>query len=136
MWKRLLTLTCGDPEKQVAEFCADRSPQSDERFLDLLDLPTDESTTRAALAVRRAVASVGSVDPQFIHADDAYPDQLAKLPVRDSLDLVGYVITLEDELGVQFSDDEYAYLFAAGGITVKEMVEGLLETLAKQQANG
>jgi hypothetical protein len=93
-------------EQKVAFFCKDRAPQSDEQFLAECHLPADPEADRVALAVRRAVANMGSIDPTFIRADDVYPDQLAMLPFWDSIDMMAYLWELEEQLGTRFTQAE------------------------------
>jgi hypothetical protein len=93
-------------EQKVAFFRKDRSPQSDEQFLSECGLPAEPEADRVALAVRRAVANIGSVDSQFIRADDVYPDQLAMLPFWDSIDMMAYFWELEKQLGTRFTRKE------------------------------
>jgi acyl carrier protein len=59
-----------------------------------------------ALAVRRAVASVGLADPLYIRADDRERDELSVLPLWDSMDGVTLLMELEDELGLSILDKE------------------------------
>lgn len=90
-------------ERKVAAFCEGRSEQADGDFLTACALPPDPEAARVALAVRRAVAAFGSVDPHFIRAEDAYPDPLNQLPQwdewGDSLDWHAFLIELEEQLG-------------------------------------
>jgi acyl carrier protein len=103
---RFLRMIFRSAEQKVAFFCKDRSPQSDEQFLTECGLPADPEADRVALAVRRAVANLGSIDPQFIRADDVYPDQLGMLPFWDSIDVMAYIWELEEQLGTRFTQEE------------------------------
>ena len=130
----LRRITCGIPEEQIARFCAGRSLQTDERFLLDSNLPANAATARIAIAVRRAVANIGTVDPQYIRPGDAYPDQLAVLPLWDSMDWFAFRMELEEQLGACFSDEEFDRLFdtTRASVTVKEMVEGVQRVLARR----
>ena len=135
MFKWLRRAVCGIPEEQIAKFCAGRSTQSDEQFLLASGLPPDAETARVAIAVRRAVANIGAVDPQFVRPDDAYPDQLAVLPLWDSMDWFAFRMELEEQLGDRFSHEEFKRLFDGSGasISVKEMVDGVQRVLANRR---
>jgi len=106
MFFRFLRMIFRSAEQKVALFCKDREPQSDEQFLAECGLPADPEAARIALAVRRAVANIGSVDSQFIRADDLYPDQLGMLPFWDSIDMMAYIWELEKQLGTRFTREE------------------------------
>jgi acyl carrier protein len=103
---RLFRRVFRSAEQKVAFFCKDRAPQSDEQFLTECGLPSEPEADRVALAVRRAMAKLGSIDPTFIRADDVYPDQLAMLPFWDSVDMMGYIWELEEQLGTRFTQEE------------------------------
>src|SRR5206468_3996789 len=94
--------------RKVALFCEGRSPEPDERFVAECGPPTDAEAARVAVAVRRAVANIGSVDPAFIRAADLYPDQLGVLPLWDSMDWLAFFMELEKELGTRISEQEVA----------------------------
>jgi hypothetical protein len=71
------------PEDKVAAFCRDREPQRDEEYVSSCVSGGAPDLSRVAIAVRRTVARVGRVEPEFIKADDVYPDQLETLPTWD-----------------------------------------------------
>jgi acyl carrier protein len=79
------------------------------------------------LAVRRTVASIGLIDPQFIFATDMYPDQLAKLPLWDSMEWVEFFLELEQELGTIIPDQEWTQLFNPSRFSVKQLVTSFYE---------
>jgi hypothetical protein len=113
------------PEQQVAEFCKDRSRESDKEFLAACCLPEEIDAARIAIAVRRVIANLGKVDAQFIRHDDKYPAQLGKLPMWDSIEWLEFFLQLEDELGVRISEAQMREFFqpdTKGGISVSEMV--------------
>ena len=103
---RFLRMIFRSSEQKVAFFCKDREPQSDDQFLAECGLPADPEATRATLAVRHAVANLGLVPPEFIRADDVYPDQLGMLPFWDSIDMMAYIWELEEQLGTRFTLEE------------------------------
>jgi hypothetical protein len=112
---------CPDPKRQIANFCKDRSRQPEEQFLAACGLPSDDrEAAQVALAVRRAVAKTGSIDPLFIRAEDVYPDQLSLLPLWDSMDWCFFTMALEEELGTRLSDQ--GEVLVAQRVSVKQMV--------------
>ncbi len=84
---------------KVDEFRKGRTRQPDDAFLVDCGLTRNTEAAEVALAVRRAVAGVGLVDPLFIHADDSYPGTLEILPLWDSMDWIAFMVELERELG-------------------------------------
>jgi acyl carrier protein len=113
------------PEQKVAEFCEGRSKKPDADFLSGCLLPGDPDDSRVAISVRRAIAKVGKVDPEFIKAEDKYPNDLGKLPMWDSIDWVAFFLELEEELGLTITDKEIGTFFvprSTSGISVREMV--------------
>jgi acyl carrier protein len=107
---------------KVNEFREGRWRQSDEQFVADCGLPPDSAAALVALAVRRTVASIGLIDPQYIRAIDVYPDQLGVLPLWDSMDWLAFVMELERELGTRITYEETAQLFDPHRVSVKEMV--------------
>jgi len=91
---------------KVAKFRRNRSRQTDDDFLREVGVPSEAPASRIALAVRRAVATAGLVDPLYIRADDRADHELAVLPLWDSMDWVELVMNIEDELGIEISDEE------------------------------
>ena len=121
-WVGRLLLT---DEQRAAAFCQSRSRQSDDEFASACLLPADPEARRVAIAVRRAIARIGKVDPEFIRADDLYPDQLGALPLWDSMDWLAYFMELEHELGLIITDKQAVAFFEpdiSSGISVREMV--------------
>ena len=138
MFRWLWRIFCAILEKKVAKFCAGRSAQTNDQFLIGCGLPPDSETARIAIAVRRAVANVGTVDPLYIRPDDVYPDQLAVLPLWCSMDWIVYIMELEDQLDASFSNEELERVFKTTKTTkttrvsVKEMVESVQRVLASR----
>jgi hypothetical protein len=113
------------PEHQVAEFCKDRRKEPDSDFISGCCPPEEADAGRVAIAVRRAIAKLGQVGPEFIRHDDSYPAQLGKLPMWDSIEWLAFFVELEDRLGVRISGDQMGSFFRPDnrdGISVSEMV--------------
>ncbi len=120
-------------ERKVAVFCVGRSRQPDDPFIAECGLPSDAEAARIAVAVRRAVADIGSIDPEFIRADDAYPDQLGVLPLWDSMDWIAFLMALEEQLGTRLSEEEaMAQLFSPERMSVKEWAAGIYRMLTRR----
>lgn len=90
---------------KVADFKKGRERQSDEDFLRDLNVASDAEEREIALAVRRAIANVGLIDPLYIRADDRARNELSMLPLWDSMDWVKLLLELEDELCVAIPDN-------------------------------
>lgn len=91
-------------DEMAAEFAAKRKPLGDEQFVSACRLPSNPLATRVALAVRRSVATYGMIGPEYIYAEDVYPDQLIELSGWDSIDFLSWVLELEKELEVAIPD--------------------------------
>src|SRR5688572_23201458 len=89
---------------RVAEFTHGRAPQPDAAFVADCHLPALPEAERVALIVRAVVAEEGSVDPQFIFANDRYPEDLEILPSWDSPDWLDFIMRLEEKLSIRISD--------------------------------
>src|SRR5947209_2219558 len=108
-------------DRKVAAFCEGRSGQPDDEFIAGCGLPPEPEAARVALAVRRAVAVIGSVDPRFIRADDVYPDQLGVLPLWDSMDWMAFTWELEKQLGTRLRLVDQGMQLAANRVSVQQM---------------
>lgn len=114
---------------KVDEFRVRRSRQPDPEFLAECDLPDGAEAVRVALAVRRAVGSVGLVDPLFIRASDRFPEELGVLPLWDSLDWMGFVLALEWELEDE-PPREILDWRVRDGFSVKQLVQACYAAMA------
>jgi hypothetical protein len=122
---RWLRRFCPTPEQQVAEFCKHRNRESDSEFVSNCCPAAQADAARVAIAVRRAIARLGQVHPEFIRHDDNYPAQLGKLPMWDSIEWLQFFLELEDELGVRISDGQMRSFFepdSNAGMSVSKMV--------------
>jgi acyl carrier protein len=128
-WLRLLVFRTS--AEKVEAFCEGRAAQPDEEFVAACGLPPGPEATRAALAVRRAVANLGAVDPGFIRAEDVYPDQLGVLPFWDSIDWLAFVLELEEQLGTKISTKEMEMSsIIPERVAVREWAAGVYRMLA------
>jgi hypothetical protein len=91
-------------EEMAAEFARQFPEHSDAEFLADCGLPNEPDAQRAALAVRRSVAAYGAVPPNNIYASHSYPRELPALSGWDSLDFVGWILELEEELGIPVNE--------------------------------
>ncbi len=116
---------------KVADFRAGRSRQPDEQFVAECALPDDPEASRIAVGVRRAVASVGLVDPLFIRASDRFPEELGALPLWDSMDWIALILALEEELGKPppRSLGEWRH---RGAFSVKQLVQTACEPMSRR----
>lgn len=121
MWPGFLK----DTHTKVREFKKGRERQSDEAFLRDLGIGDRADEREVALGVRRAVASVGLIDPLYIRADDRADDELSVLPLWDSMDYVSLIMELEDELGVSIPD-KAAEKIAQSDFSVRSCVRDTL----------
>jgi hypothetical protein len=124
-FRRLIRL----PWQKVALFCKGRARQSDEQFVADCSLPPGLDAARIAGAVRRAVAVVGTVDPEFIRADDTYPGTLDVLPLWDSMSWYEFVLALEDELGTRI-DPGAVHFPDPERVSVREMAAAVYHSLS------
>jgi hypothetical protein len=106
----------------VADFRKGRSRQPDNEFLADCGVEPETETDRIALAVRRAVASIGLVDPLFVRAWDSYPGTLELLPLWDSMDWFALQMEIEHELGQRVPGDADRSTPNNGPLTVRKMV--------------
>lgn len=119
------------PSQQVAAFCKDRTRQTDEQFVADCGLPNDAEAVRIAIAVRRAVADVGAVDPEFIRADDDYPGSLEALPLWDSMSWYEFEFALEMQLGTRFEDPGAVSLPNDEKFTVRQMAAAVIQYVSR-----
>jgi len=78
----------------------------DGEFLRLCNVPEDQITAKITLGVRRAIARLGDVPPSLIYPGDSFRRDLSALPFWSSLDAVQFLCALEEEFGVELTDDE------------------------------
>ena len=118
---------------KVADFKKGRERQSDEDFLRDLGFGDSAEEREVALAVRRAVANVGLIDPLYIRADDRERDELSVLPLWDSMDWVALLMELEDELGLAIPDKE-AEKIKVSDFSVRSCVRDTLAVVRRLRA--
>lgn len=91
--------------ERVEGFRKGRAPQTDPAYVAALGMADDTQASEVALAVRRAVAKIGDVDPLYVYADDGM-QELSLLPVWDSMDWVALIMELEDQIDIRISDND------------------------------
>lgn len=105
------------PEK-AAEFAAARSPQADHEFVADCGIPDTLDACTVALTVRRAVAEMLMLDPQFLRASDREVVELRTL--WDSIDFLEWVMNTEKALNVRLPDKAFKAL--PRDYTVRDLV--------------
>jgi acyl carrier protein len=118
---------------KVADFTKVRERQSDQEFLRDLNIGNDPPAREVALAVRRAVAIVGQVDPLYIRADDRELHELSVLPLWDSMDWMQLLVALEEELSMKIPDKE-AEKVRVRDFSVRSCISDLLPIVRRLRA--
>ncbi len=106
--------------------------ESDEEFLARCELPRHPRALEIASAIRRAIAVHAHVKLETIHAGDRIPQDLGDLFERESLNVVEFLMLVEEELGVQFPDTPVAELVSRETVAVKEIVSTITGLVAGQ----
>src|SRR3954468_13622083 len=83
--------------RDAAAAWAARTPMPDAEFLRACEVPDEPFAARAALAARRAIASLATVPAETIRPDDSFVHDLRKLPFWDSLDWLSFVFEVEKQ---------------------------------------
>src|SRR5262249_39249855 len=115
---------------KVNDFRKGRARQPDHEFLADCGVEPGTEPARTALAVRRAVAGIGLVDPLFVRAVDSYPGTLELLPLWDSMDWAAFTMELEDELGQPLPDPEK--ILVANQVSVGQMAAEVYRIINSQ----
>jgi hypothetical protein len=115
---------------KVDDFRKGRTRQPDDEFLADCGVEAGTEMARIALAVRRAVAGIGLVDPLFVRAVDCYPGTLELLPLWDSMDWAAFTTELEEELGQRLPDPEK--ILVASQVSVKQMAADVYRIIHSQ----
>jgi hypothetical protein len=115
---------------KVEDFRKGRTRQPDDEFLADCGVGPGTETARIALAVRRAVAGIGLVDPLFVRAVDSYPGTLELLPLWDSMDWAAFTMMLEEELGQRLPEPEK--ILVANQVSVKQMAVDVYRIINSQ----
>ena len=116
---------------KVEDFCRGRARQPDNEFLADCGIEAGGEAARVALAVRRAVAWIGVVDPLFVRASDSYPGTLELLPLWDSMDWLSLQLRIEEELGQKVRWEACECAPNPEPLTVGEMVACVRELLVQ-----
>jgi hypothetical protein len=115
---------------KVSDFRKGRTRQPDDEFLSECGVVPGTEASRVTLAVRRAVAGIGLVDPLFVRAEDSYPGTLELLPLWDSMDWVAFTMQLEEELGQRLPEPEK--ILVANQVSVKQMAADVYRIIISQ----
>jgi acyl carrier protein len=75
-----------------------RTPMADREFSRGCQIPDESFKVDVALAVRRAIADLGTVPAETIRPDDSFSRDLVQLPFWDSLDFLEFVLEVERRL--------------------------------------
>lgn len=75
----------------------DRPRTSDHDFLSSCEIPEEPLPVEVALAVRKAIAELGTVSSETIRPVDTFAHDLAQLPFWDSLDWMDLVLGIEEK---------------------------------------
>ena len=110
----------------------DQPTEKDEEFLTHCDLPPRPRALEIACGIRRAIAAHANVNPKRIHARDRIPDDLGDIFCRESLNVVEFLILMEEELGVHIPDAPVADLVSRETVTVKEIVSTISGLVPEQ----
>jgi hypothetical protein len=114
---------------KVDDFRKGRTRQPDHEFLADCGVEPGTEMARTALAVRRAVAGIGLVDPLFVRAVDCYPGTLELLPLWDSMDWAAFTMELEEELGQRLPDPEK--ILVARQVSVQQMAADVYRIISQ-----
>jgi hypothetical protein len=109
-----------------------RPPQPNEEFVAHCVLPSHPRAPTIALAVRRAIGVHARMDVGFVTAEDRIPEDLGDIFVRDSLDVIGFFIMLEDDLRVRVPEAPIIELLSRETVTVKEIVNRVCDLVINQ----
>lgn len=116
---------------------SEREPQFDRSFLIACGVDPTNRQARAALAIRAGIADLATVPPETIHAADRIRGEIDTLPYWDSIDMVGFVVALEERLGEPVPDDLGGVVLEAykePELDVREFVRRVLSRLDAESA--
>lgn len=115
-WKRLRWWKTAS--ERAAEFVATRVPQGDQEFIADCGLPDTQEARNVALTVRKAVADMLMVEPQFLRASDREAIELRA--VSDSVNFLEMVMKTEKALNARLPDKAFKAL--RPDYTVRDLV--------------
>ncbi len=110
----------------------DRQPESDEEFIARCELPLHSRAPEIAIVIRRAIATHGHLKIETVHALDRIPEDLGDIFIRESLNVVEFLMLLEEDLGVSIPDAPVSDLVSRETVTVKEIVETISALVVKR----
>jgi hypothetical protein len=110
----------------------ERRLESDEDFIARCELPSYPRANEIALIIRRAIAAHGGLKAEMVRALDRIPEDLGDIFVRESLNVVEFLMVLEEDLGVRIPDAPVVDSVSRETVTVKEIVETITVLAVKQ----
>ena len=119
--------------QKIDDFRKGRERQTDADFIRECHLPSAPHAESVALAVRRAAASIGLIDPLYIRAGDRCPGELEMLPLWDSMDWVMFILEIEEELGVDIPDSEAERITTRRDFSIRHCVHDVLGVVQQLQ---
>lgn len=111
------------------EFLVSHPVQTDTEFLKACGNP---GASGEAIAVRKAIAVLGGVEAERIHASDAFTTDLINLDFWGSLDAVAVIYELEKQLNRPITNDQAARIpnpEIQPSMTVADFVNAVLKMI-------
>jgi acyl carrier protein len=117
---------------KAERFKLGRSPQDDLAIVVVCGYEAGSDDASVALTIRRVIGECGAVEPQFIHAEDRWPEDLRGLAFWDSIDLLHFVFSVERAAGIRFERDDELASYFYGGFTVAGLVRRVVPGLEER----
>ena len=118
-------------QQHISAFVAERTPQSDDQFVESCQVAGWDRGCQIAIAVRQAVARSCGVAAHFIRASDGFSHELDLLWDEDSLDSTRFWIDLQERLNLDLPDRDAERIRPpfSGDRTVAQMVQNVCEVV-------
>jgi hypothetical protein len=115
--------------REIARF-EERPKVGADAFLGELEIIGSSPLAEKVLAVRTRLAQLGGVPPDSLRPSDRISGELRHLPFFDSLDYLGFVFILEEEMGVRIPDDKLLALSARkdSPTAIRDLIVVAIET--------
>lgn len=114
-------------KKKVAEFLRLHEPQADSIFVAECGYESDIEASKIALGVRRCIAEMGGIPPEYIRHDHRFPDDIGNLDFWDSIDEIGFLVELEANFNRRLPDEP----LIGQGFVVKDLVRRIVAVIPK-----